>query len=165
MSASAQLKINEPIRPGQGLGGLRLRTEIGDYQDLILEKVSDETCTCELIRPFEARYAFEQGVIQVAVDVRNSKIFKLIAGHGYEGLLFGKIKVGMTVAEAMSLDSDLYYDEVEEAVLHRRPEGRGVVIDVPEIDPPPHMVPGLRISHISIHIEELTEPQAQRGSW
>lgn len=152
-------QIDAPINPNEGLGGFRLRTPIGDLQDSIMwGKVS-----YELLSFFEARYTFDDGEIAVGVDIRNGKIFKIMAYQGYRGKLFGKIRVGMLIKEAMELEPRLYYDEAEEVIFCR--DVPGLVIDVPEIDPPPELVPGMAIKAIVVNAPEAFTSAGQRGNW
>ena len=155
--------LEAPIVPDEGLGGLELRTKITDIQELFMGLGLYQSGICELIAPFEARYSLGKGEVQVGVDVRNGKIFKIIAGPGYQGLLFGKISVGMGVGEAMRQEPCLHYDDAEEAVLYRGCPG--VMLDVPESDPFPETVPTLQISAISVYAVEAFSRDGQKGHW
>lgn len=115
----------------------------------------------EFVSLYEARY--DLGPVAIGADVRNGKVFKLIAQEGYAGKLFGTIEVGMNVGEAMSLEPRLFYDEVEEGLYVRG--CAGVTLDVPEIDPPPEEVPSYPISAISVYAKEAVSPEGQRGNW
>jgi len=110
---------------------------------------------------YEARC--DIGPVLVGVDVRNGKVFKLVAQEGYAGKLFDTIKVGMNVGEAMSLEQRLFYDDIEEGLYVRG--CAGVTLDVPEIDPPPEEVPNYPISAISVYAEEAVAPEGQKGNW
>jgi hypothetical protein len=158
-----RLKLDADIKPNEGLGGIRLRVSLGDIQDLIPSWEPAGQQSYKLVSRFEARYSLMDGAIEVAVDVRNGKIFKLIAGKGYGGTLLGKIKVGMKVSEAISLESRLFYDEGEELITCRGVEG--VSLDIPEIDPPPELVPNMEISAISVFAEEAFTSDGQKGNW
>lgn len=155
--------LEAPIVPDEGLGGLELRTKIGDVQELFMGLGLYQSGSCELVPPFEARYSLGKGEVQVGVDVRNGKIFKIIAGSGYQGSLFGKIFIGMEVGEAMTREPCLHYSESEEAVLYKGCPG--VTLDVPEIDPSPETVPAMRISAISVYATEAFSLDGQRGRW
>src|SRR5689334_12872051 len=91
----SRLRLDADIVPNQGLGGLRLRVSLAEIQELVPTWEPPGERSYELVRPFEARYKLANGVIEIGVDVRNGKIFKLIANRGYDGILFGKIRVGM----------------------------------------------------------------------
>lgn len=163
MTDILSLQLNAPIIPNEELGGLKLRTKIVDVQELVTGLGLYKSGSYKLTSPFEARYTLENGEIEVAVDVRNGKIFKLIAGQGYQGLLFSKISVGLLVQDALTFEPDLYYNEAEEAILHKNCDG--VVIDVPEIDPFPDLVPKLNISAISVFAVEIYKNDGQKGYW
>jgi hypothetical protein len=157
------LSIKSPIVPDKGLGGIELRTRLIDIQELFVglgDRLPGSTC---LVNTFEARYRFGSGEIEVGVDVRNGKVFKLTAGDGYEGMLLGRVFVGMKAGDAMELLPDLFYSEAEEGLLLRgRP---GVFIEVADNDPPPALVPSLRIATISVYIHELDSVEGQKGYW
>lgn len=157
------VSLAAPILPNEGLGGLKVRAKIADLQNLFLGLGLYKKGAYSLVAPFEARYRLGDGEIEVGVDVRNGKVFKLIAGPGYQGLLCGKIGVGMAVWEAMRREPSLRYDEAEEALVY---EGcPGVLLDVPEIDPLPEAVPALMISGISVYAPEAFSPAGQKGNW
>jgi hypothetical protein len=158
-----ELRLDAEIVPNQSLGGLALRTKVLDVQELFSGLGITSRGSFTLVRPFEARYRFAEGEIEAAVDVRNGKVFKLTARSGYKGSVFGTITVGMSVAEAMSLEPRLYYDEAEELIFCRGVEG--LSIDVPEIDSLPELVPGMTISAISVYAEEIGTSQGQNGEW
>lgn len=160
---NTQVWLDAPIVPNESLGGLTLRTKISDIQDLFTGLELYQSGSFSLVGPFEARYRLGAGEIEVGVDVRNGKVFKLIAGPGYRGTLLGSVSVGMVVGEAMEHEPCLRYDEAEEAVLY---QGRpGVMLDVPEIDPLPEAVPTLPISAISVYAVEAFRGEGQRGDW
>jgi hypothetical protein len=158
--------IDAPILPNQALGGIELRTSLLDIQDMLLAQyvrlvsVLDHTWY-GMYHLFEARYHI--GPVSIAVDVRNGKIFKLIAHEGYQGKLFGTIAVGMRVQDALDLEPRLYFDEAEGLILCQGVDG--VVIDVDEDDPDPAMVPSKFIHAISVEATEVWTRPGFEGSW
>jgi hypothetical protein len=165
MSTSPKISATAPRVPNEGLRGLELRTPLTELQDILrkfdIENADPMGGWYELVTEYEARY--ELGPVEIGVDVRDGKVFKLIAKRSYQGKLFGKISIGMNAGEAMTLEPRLYYDEIEDGLLVRGCEG--IMVDVPEIDPPPHMVPSHRISAISVYAEEAVAPEGQKGRW
>lgn len=157
------IRLDAPIVPNEVLGGLMLRTKVADIQDLLLGLELYQSGSFSLVGPFEARYKLGAGEIEVGVDVRNGKVFKLIAGPGYRGTLLGSVSVGMPVGEAMEHEPCLRYDEAEEAVLYQGCPG--VMLDVPEIDPLPSAVPALPTSAISAYAIEAFRGAGQHGDW
>jgi hypothetical protein len=159
-----EIRLDADIIPNESLGGLTLRSKIADLQQLIYPGGWPPVeHSYELVRPFEARYYLADGAVTLAVDVRNGRIFKLSAGQGYTGTLFGRIKVGMRVSEAMSVEPRLYYDETEESILCKGI--KGLTIDIPEIDPPAALVGNLNISAISVYADETNTWEGQWGHW
>jgi hypothetical protein len=152
----------DPIVPNQGLGGLRLRAHLSEIDGLIRGLGVTKPGSYRMASPFEARYSFGDGSIQAAVDVRNGRIFKLIASKSYQGR-FGSIHVGMLVHDAMLADPRLYYSEPEECILCRGVSG--VALNVPVIDPDPSEVPALRVSDITVYAVEVETEDGQEGRW
>lgn len=157
------LHLGADILPNQGLGGLTLRSNIRDFENLLSGLGVWQEGSFKLVSPFEARYTFGNGAIEVAVDVRNGKVFKLTAYAGYQGRLFNKITVGMSVQHAMKLEPRLFYDEAEEVIFCK--DVQGLVIDIPEIDPPPNLVQKMTIYAISVYAEEIMTGPGLKGEW
>ncbi len=160
---SIRLQIDAEIIPATSLGGFTLGTPVRDIQELITGLGVWKAGSYQLVLPFEARYTFGEGTIALSVDVRNGKIFKIIAGVGYKGLLFNKIAPGILVGQAMQLEPRLYYSEAEEVILCKGISG--LTLNVAEIDPPAHLVPNLAISAISVIAEEAFTASGQAGYW
>jgi hypothetical protein len=158
-----RLHPDADIIPNHSLGGLKLRTRLYDVQDLIVGVGMLGKVSFALTGPFVAVYRFADSEIALAVDVRNGQIFRLTAYPGYRGSLFGKLRVGMRVAEAMELDPRLFYNEAEGFICCSGVAG--LVIDIPEIDPPPDQVPQMMISAISVYAAEINTLEGQRGKW
>ncbi|MBO1348467.1 MAG: hypothetical protein EBE86_014235 [Hormoscilla sp. GUM202] len=158
-----KIALDAAIIPNQSLGGLHLGSKISQFQDLVVGLGIWQAGSFELVSPFEARYRLGKGELEISVDVRNGKIFKLTACQGYQGKLFGKIAVGMGVAEAMKVEPRLHYDEAEELILCAG--FPGVAIDVQEIDPQPALVPKMPIASISVYAKETQTKQGVEGNW
>jgi hypothetical protein len=159
---NTELNLDAEIIPNQSLGGLTLRTKLIDIQNIV-HPWAQSKGSYHLSRPFEALYRPGNGEIEIGVDVRNGKVFRLTAREGYRGNLFGKVTVGMKVSEAMQLEPRLFYDEAD--WLIRCKGADGLSIDISEIDPPPELVPGLVISAISVYALESMTLQGQNGDW
>lgn len=157
-----KLDLNAEIVPDVGLGGLKLRTHLSELENIKEFPWFRPDSYC-LVSPFEARYRFSDGKIAAAVDVRNGKVFKLIAYRGYLGKLLGQICVGMSVREAMKIEPRLFYDEAEEVIACK--DVPGLTIDIPEIDPPIELVPDLFIHAISVFVTEIRTVSGQEGNW
>jgi hypothetical protein len=157
------LDIYADIIPNQGLGGLQLRIPVRAIQELLDSLGVLREGSYQLVAPFEARYRLAGGAVEVAVDIRNGKVFKLIAHAGYKGALFGRVTVGMRVRDAIAVEPRLYYNPAEEFICC---EGvSGLAIDLPVIDPLPREVPELIISSIAVYASEIATLQGQEGDW
>lgn len=164
MKQKLRLTIDEPILPAEALGGFALRDHLGALDDLLMDlylRNLQGARWYQLAHIYEARY--DLGPVQVSVDVRNGKVFKLIASEGYRGKLFDKIHVGMNAGEAMALEPRLYYDEAEEGIYVK--DCPGVVLEVPEDDPWPEEVPSYPISAIAVYVPEVWTAEGMRGRW
>jgi len=157
-----EISMLAPIVPNEGLGGLRLRTHVSELTELVHGLGVTKRGRYELVSPFEARYLFSDGSVQAAIDVRNGRIFKLIASKSYQGR-FGKVRVGMTVHDAIVEDPRLYYSEAEECILCRGIGG--ITLGVPVVDPEPSQVPRMLISEITVYAVEIETTEGQKGNW
>ncbi len=113
-----------PIVPDEGLGGIRLRSNVGDYEDIFFR----ESPKSGITGPFQVWYTPAGLHFQFAVDVRDGRIFMIKACPGYQGALFGNIRVGMSFAEARKLLPGLWPDPTDKQVYVR--DCPGVVMDV-----------------------------------
>lgn len=163
MSGKCQIDPIAPILPDQSLGGLRLRMHVTGFAHLITGLGVSKPGRYEMASPFEVRYSFGNGSVQCAVDVRNGKVFKLMAGPGYQGDFDGKLHVGMTVEDALRIQPGLHYSEVDECLLCRGIEG--IAFHVPAVDPSPSEVPRLSISTIVVFAKEIDTLKGQAGEW
>jgi hypothetical protein len=91
--------------------------------------------------------------VEMYVDVRHGRIYMLRAVPGYQGTL-GEVGVGMTVGEAMELEPRLRYDELRDELWLG--DEQGVGFELSESDPPPEIVPTLRIEAIEVYAIRLT---------
>ena len=107
------INADADIVPGVGLGGIALGTPIAAFENAILcyliKHLTDSSWYGIQI-PFQAWYSL--GPVQLRCDVRIGAITELVALPGYAGALFGNVRPGMKVSEAMRLyGADLTYDE------------------------------------------------------
>ena len=158
MTTRTRLQIDAPIQPGVGLGGIELHGSVQELSPLLEETFLDrahEEPWYWMASPWEVRYSL--GAVEVGVDVRTGRIFKLSAKEGYQGTLFDEIRVGMLVADALALDPRIAYDEGESLLTVRG--CMGVTLDIAAPDPDPRTVPMMPISAISVlESEVLTDP-------
>lgn len=157
------IDANAPILPSAELGGVIVGSPLRDYNDLLLPLAHTGKIGFSLRSMFEASYRLASGTVEIVVDVRNGKVFRITAHSGYHGKLFGAIHVGMPVAAAMEIEPALYYDEAEELIFCR--DVPGVSLDVSEIDPPPERVKELEIIAISVFAPVIETSAGQRGDW
>jgi hypothetical protein len=163
MANSLVIQLDADIIPDQSLGGITLRSNISDLKDQLVGLGAWKPGSYELVTPFEAKYKLGNGEVELYVDIRNGKIFKLAAGKGYKGKFCGNISVGMLVRQAMAVEPRLYYDESNELILCK--DVAGLAMEVPEVDPLPETVPDMNIESIIVYATEIDTPKGQRGEW
>jgi hypothetical protein len=151
------------IMANRSLGGLDLRRPLLDVQEELSSLGTARPGSYQLVAPFEAWYKVDDSSIEIAVDVRNGKIFKLIAREGYEGMLFGGIKVGSRFSDALCFDGSLYYDEVDEIALSKNFPGLSMDLSAPIDDLTD--VALVTIVAIAVFAEEIDSLAGQRGIW
>ena len=163
MRESPEIGIGAAIVPALGLGGLMVGTPIRQISEWLRGEALRGEALYRLAGVFEARYRISSGIIELAVDVRNGKVARLTAFEGYQGALFGLIRPGMLVGEAMRLDPRLQYDEGEGLLLCAGHPG--VSLDLADDDPELAGVPNLRIVAVSVTLANIDSPAVQRGDW
>lgn len=163
MASSSAIRLDADIIPNQTLGGITLRSNISDLKDRLAGLGAWKPGSFELVTPFEAKYKLGKGEVELYVDIRNGKIFKLAAGKGYRGKFCGNIFVGMIVRQAMAIEPRLYYDDSNEMILCK--DVAGLAMEVPESDPLPETVPDMNIESIVVYATEIDTPMGQKGEW
>jgi hypothetical protein len=153
-----------PILPGEGLGGLRLRTSLKDMYDLVKEIAYSNRGTFSLESPFLARYEINDIIVAVFLTT-NGKLVKIGALRDYKGLLFEKIIVGMPIADIMHLEPRVYYDSLEEQLFIKGVPGVTLETENPSVSPEED--PNQRIVAITVYIPELSDAAEtyERGDW
>ena len=105
----ADLRVDAPIEPNYGLGGLALRTHVRELTGLLDELWSrvtetDDGYVFELASPTSAVYRF--GAVEAGLDVSSGMLYRLSALPGYDGLRLGSISVH--APEALLPDADAH---------------------------------------------------------
>lgn len=112
------ININAPILLGKGLGELKLLTHIKEYKELVssfswLDQKTLEDCSVSLYSPFHIGYEMKNTLIMI-FDVITGRLQRICAIKNYEGTLFEKLKLGMSLEEAKKLQPKLVFDDFEE---------------------------------------------------
>jgi hypothetical protein len=153
------LDTTAPIKPNESLGGIRLRTHIGELQNLIEEawisQISHgETTRVFLGGPFEACYTIAE-VVVVSADIRNGSVYKLSAINGYRGTLFDNVRIGTRVSDVLALPGATYDDCDQAIVFDNTP---GVALSVSADDPCIEELQNLSVTAITVFAAEMLEP-------
>ena len=90
--------------------------------------------------------------VEIAVDVRDGIVFALSALEGYEGRLFDKIRVGMTLAEARAEEPQLHYDSLRSETKVEGMEGLELFLD--DNDPEPDYLDETTIEEICVFLPD-----------
>ena len=124
------IDINAPIIPGESIGGIPLYSHIRDYKELInsleYHNKMGKNISRSFYGTFDIGYEY-RGIMTLVFSIINGKLLKIIAWKGYQGLLFGKIKVGMNIEEAIKLDSRIRYNEDRE--WYSVKDNKGIVLE------------------------------------
>lgn len=157
------IDIYAPIVPKVSIGGLRLRSHLKEYYDVIpkLSWVNKETlddCSAYVFGSFHIRYEM-QDTLYLFFNILNGKLYKITALSNYKGLLLGKIKVGMNIEDLLKVQPNLFYDDFEEVYSYE-----GLAIETDENN---------MIESISVYVEELDtldnevelRKQFEKGNW
>jgi hypothetical protein len=155
---------SDPIVPDVGLGGYQARARLVDIQTDFRDLAVHNSGLYELVDAFEARYIIGRGEVTVSVDARNGKVIKVIAGLGYRGALFGRIRVGLKVFEARKIDPRLYLDYTWNGFAFHGVDG--VFIDVDDPDPDDSFAWNMPIKSITVYAKEAFETaEGRMGLW
>jgi len=84
-----EVDIEAPILPGVGLGGYRVGIRLAEIQESVHGLGLTLQGSIRVVQYFEARYILGRGEVQIGVDIRVGKVFKVIAGPGYLGAFDG----------------------------------------------------------------------------
>lgn len=157
------LDIYAPIVPKASIGGLKLRSHLKEYYDIIpkLSWVDKETlndCSTYVFGSFHIRYEMRD-TLYLFFNMLNGKLYKITALSNYQGMLLGKIKVGMNIENLLKVQPNLLYDDFEEVYSY---EGLAIETDINN-----------RIESISVYVEELDtlnndielRRQFEKGNW
>lgn len=113
------LDLEAPIIPDRSLGGFTLRTHIKEYYDTINKFPnfkSERTGYGKFYSmplPYIIEYNFKN-TLHLTFNVLNGKLESIYAYENYQGLLYGKIGIGMKIDDAIKLDERIYFDEEED---------------------------------------------------
>ncbi|MBA4602111.1 hypothetical protein H2C83_07220 [Thermoactinomyces sp. AMNI-1] len=142
------IKLDAPILPWKGMGGIRLYSHISQFYDLIVHSKSEPV----LLGKFLIRYEIKDSV-DLWFNIMNGKLFKITALKNYKGKLFDKIRIGMHIDEVLQHEPSFIYDDFEEVYC----SPKGVFI---ETDPVEHSV-----LWIAVYVKELENEDFERGKW
>ncbi len=156
------MDINADIVPNVGLGGFLLRNKITEYLEVFVKLKQDNAIEFEQTGLFEACYKIKSCALEVYVDIRNSKVYKIAAVAGYKGGLNHNIYVGMSIEDAFTINSDLYFREADSAVLCKNTEG--IAIDLGVDDPWPEEIMELNVDSIVVFAPEVFSALGQCGN-
>lgn len=153
------IDVKAPIVPSKELGGLKLRTHIKDYYELVksfswLDKKTLKDCSASLFSPFHVGYEMKDTLILV-FHILNGKLLKICALKSYKGTLLGKIKVGMPIEKALKIEPNLFYDEDDE--FYRIKDTKGVTLETDAYNK--------YIEVITIHVNELEDLRSDFQKW
>lgn len=140
--------LNAPIVPWEGMGGIKLYSNISCFYSGIKHLMKDPT----VVGKFLIKYEIDDSV-DLWFNILNGKLFKITALKNYKGKLLGRIFIGMHIDEVLRIEPSFVYDDFEEVYC----SPKGIFI---ETDPVKHTV-----LWISVYIKELDNEDFERGNW
>lgn len=158
------ISLIAPILPNESLGNIVLRENIKvllqtfKFENIVYlserENIYSKTVTI---------YKIFNDAINIAVDNRNSKIFRISASKGYEAKLFDKIMIGDTLFDVIEKEKSFYYSERDDVVLSKK--FPGVSLDLEISDFLFSDIKNPKIEYISVYAVESMTVQGQMGNW
>lgn len=103
------LDITAPITPYKGFGEIKLYSTREELSELLtLDNVETTVLNDNWIR-----YDIQNSV-ELFFHLGNNKLFRITTLDNYKGKLFGKIGVGTTEEQMLSIEPSFVYDDFEE---------------------------------------------------
>ncbi len=118
-----KLNLSDNIKPGHGIGQVRLLENAFSLRSLILEN----TCSGQKIDwTFTTNKQFPdfltlnyKNIFLVGVNIYTGKIISITVRSGFTGKIYEQISIGSLVKDLFKLDKEFYYDEFDEFILHK----------------------------------------------
>lgn len=142
------LNLQAPIVPWEGMGGIKLYSNINEFYSMIEEYGKQP----KLLGKYLIMYEIDN-LIDLWFNLLNGKLFKITATSNYTGVLFNKIRVGMHIDDVLKLDPSFIYDDFEEVYC----SSKGVYLETDPVEQ--------TVLWISIYIKEIDNPDFERGNW
>lgn len=140
--------LNAPIVPWEGMGGIKLKSHISEFYDLIHHLNETDA----LLGKSFVRYEIKNE-LDLWFNLYNGKLFKITALKNYTGKLMNAIYIGMPISEVIEIEPSFEYDNFEEVYC----SPKGIYI---ETDPVDHTV-----LWISVYIKEIDNEDFDKGNW
>lgn len=153
-----------PILPNESLGNILLRETKDNLLNIFNKnKIIYNTSYEKENDTRVLLYTILNDSITVAVDNRNSKIFRITAKDGYKGRLINKIKIGDTLSDVFEIDESFKYSERDDAVLSDK--FPGVSLDLEVSDYLISTLKNPKVQYISVFAVESMTVEGQSGNW
>ncbi len=112
------INLHAPIEPEIGIGNIKLLSNVIHLRDIILNSLdgiipgtnSQGDWVCDFKFPDWATFSY-RGIIKVYSNIYSRLIVRIELNNGYEGTLWGKIRVGSKVSELIDLKPETTFDE------------------------------------------------------
>jgi hypothetical protein len=107
------IDLSAQIIPGRSAGGVFIGARLSALYPKLKYLIYSNRCRTLIEDPFYVRYEVTNA-FSLVVHVLNGRIIKLGCLKNYIGRLSNGICVGMTIGEAQSLNSSIYFDDNNE---------------------------------------------------
>ena len=143
-----EIDIYADIVPGKSLGGFDISESVVKYWSLLDFYSSLGKLGCSQTSISTVRYSFSGAPVELSVDIRTGKIYKISALVGYVGSFLKKIKVGDSINKVLDQDLGFRYEDFDMAFFSS--VYPGIVLEPDIYDPLPEDMPKLNIEAITI---------------
>ncbi len=159
-----EINISADILPDNSLGNITLRDNLKNLINILKQNRIDFNAS--YANTYNKRvllYSIFDGIIVIAIDNINNKIFRITANNGYKGKLLNRFQIGDTYNNVCNSEYGFYYDEQEDTILSNSIPG--VSLDLEVTDYLDTDIKDPKIENISVFAVESVTLDGQRGNW
>lgn len=155
--------MSNSIVPNCNVENIFLRKKITEYSEMLAQQKSHGLLEFEEPDEYTGCYHLKGLYLEIYVDKRNEKIYKIAVLKGFSGAFEEKIRLGMTIPDACEKDPRLYFKESESIMLFKGIEG--ICIDLGVDDPWPDELDDLCVDSIIVFATEAFTFEGLKGHW
>lgn len=150
------MNLNADIIPSVSLGGFVIGRPISEYLDYLEKYYLLNKLDYFQTDIYSVQYIVTNVPVEVYVDIRDGRIYKISAVKGYKGKYADLIKVGMSAQKILELGKHFYYDECDQGIFSN--EIDGIVFELNDEDPYYEEIESLNIEAITVFNPKIFKP-------